>query len=102
MHSDTCGCLLDNVALLKDVTQKKKREDLIWVPVYEAKTRIFNLWAGVRACLCVRGSVRQADRQEVLLRGAGTVVLIKAQAGDTMGGVPLFIHQPPISFGRVR
>lgn len=56
----------------------------------------------VCSCVCVRGSVQQAERQEELLRGAGTVVLIKAQAGDTVGGAPLFIHQPPIPFGRVR
>ncbi len=48
------------------------------------------------------GSIRQAERQEALLWGAGTAVLIKAQAGDTMGGVPLFIHQPPLPFGRAR
>lgn len=55
----------------------------------------------MRVCVC-EGNIQQTERQEVLLRGAGTVVLIKAWAGDTMGGVPLFIHQPPISFGRVR
>lgn len=46
--------------------------------------------------------IRRAERQEALLWGAGTAVLIKAQAGDTMGGEPLFIHQPPLPFGRVR
>lgn len=58
----------------------------------------------VCACICVpaHGSIRQAERQEALLWGAGTAVLIKAQAGDTMGGVPLFIHQPPLPFGRAR
>lgn len=63
-------------------------------------------YRGVCVCACVsgdvRGNIRQAERQEALLWGAGTAVLIKAQAGDTMGGVPLFIHQPPLPFGRAR
>ena len=47
--------------------------------------------------MCVRESRRgERQRQEVLLWGAGTVMLIKARLGDTMGGVPLFIHQPPL------
>ena len=58
----------------------------------------------VCVCVCARvhGSIQQAERQEALLWGAGTAVLIKAQAGDTMGGVPLFIHHPPLPFGRAR
>lgn len=61
-------------------------------------------WEGeqhIYMCVCMHGSIQQAERQEALLWGAGTAVLIKAQAGDTMGGVPLFIHQPPLPFGRV-
>lgn len=74
---------------------------MICIPASEGETAILIYrWGCVH--VCARGSIQQAERQEVLLRGAGTVVLIKAQAGDTVGGAPLFIHQPPIPVGRVR
>lgn len=85
----------------RDLVRRKWEREYMQAHIKDMNT---NLNICVCACWCVHahGSIQQAERQEALLWGAGTAVLIKAQAGDTMGGVPLFIHQPPLPFGRVR